>query len=325
MYFTEWNAKSMIKSIHLKNWQSWESETIDFSDGLNVLLGISDSGKSALIRAIQWVVLCKNPGSANSFIRDGETSCMVGIDFDGFTVTRFGGSDRRYVLYKSTDDWQEFKAFKTSVPEPIQEAINMDFINFQSQHDTSFLFSSTSGEVAKLLNEIVDLDVIDHATANINSTIKEHENDVKYLKKDLEGLRESLEVNKLKHDLVKPDMDRANHLDSKLDKLNGKIGDIEKKKKNFERLESEIANTEISIAKYAKYKGISDLIEPVQGLVQNRASKQLEAMKIEKLIRDIDQVEDDLELSSLRLNKLNEKWEKNVGSDCPLCYGEGKI
>lgn len=59
-----------LKRVRLENFQSHRNSVIDFDRGLNVIVGPSDSGKSAIIRAIKWALY--NEPSGNYFIREGE-------------------------------------------------------------------------------------------------------------------------------------------------------------------------------------------------------------------------------------------------------------
>ena len=45
----------MIKSIELKNIQSHENTRLVFDKGINVIVGSSNNGKSAILRGLYWV------------------------------------------------------------------------------------------------------------------------------------------------------------------------------------------------------------------------------------------------------------------------------
>ena len=45
-----------IKKIELHNFQSHEYTEMEFDRGLNVILGNSDVGKTAILRAIKWAL-----------------------------------------------------------------------------------------------------------------------------------------------------------------------------------------------------------------------------------------------------------------------------
>jgi DNA repair exonuclease SbcCD ATPase subunit len=73
-----------IKRLILENFQSHKYSEVDFAAGLNVIVGPSDTGKSAVIRALKWVLY--NEPSGDFFIREGETNCSVTIHISDGTI-----------------------------------------------------------------------------------------------------------------------------------------------------------------------------------------------------------------------------------------------
>ncbi len=152
----------MIKSIVMKNFQSHKDTTVLFCDGINAIVGLSDSGKTSILRAIDWVV--NNKPSGEEFISSWseETSVTITLD-NGIVVTRGRSpSDNYYMI-----DDEEFRAFGVHVPVEIKNVMNMEHINIEKQLDPPFLLGSSPGEVAQILNQIVDLGGIDCAISNI--------------------------------------------------------------------------------------------------------------------------------------------------------------
>lgn len=156
----------MINSITLQNFQSHKSSTLEFCKGVNTIKGVSDSGKSSILRGLNLVV--NNKPSGDSYCSHWGGKTIVKAVFDGCPISNIrdkGGNE--YDL-----DGSVFKALAGNVPEEVQTVINMDEINLQGQMDSPFLLSETSGEVAKIFNRTVDLDVIDSTNKNINSEHK---------------------------------------------------------------------------------------------------------------------------------------------------------
>ena len=76
-----------IKQLRLKNFQSHEDTVLDFVPGLNVLLGNSDTGKSAIVRAIRW--LFYNEPAGDEFLQRGKSLVEVEAEFyDGSRLKR---------------------------------------------------------------------------------------------------------------------------------------------------------------------------------------------------------------------------------------------
>ena len=46
----------MLQKVILENFQAHEMSVIEFTEGINVICGASDQGKSSVIRAIRWAL-----------------------------------------------------------------------------------------------------------------------------------------------------------------------------------------------------------------------------------------------------------------------------
>lgn len=150
----------MIESVTIWNFQAHRKRRIIFDPRVTSLVGPSDAGKSAILRALRWVFLNKPSGDA--FKRFGSAKVKVIVKIDGHTITRVRGKANTYYL-----DGRKLKAFGNSVPEPIAKILNVTEENFQRQIDAPFWFLKSAGEVSRELNKIVDLQIIDHSLASV--------------------------------------------------------------------------------------------------------------------------------------------------------------
>ena len=157
----------MIESVLLKNFQRHEKLRVDFDPHLTVLTGPTDAGKSSVLRAVKWV--CANRPGGNSFARlESGGAVSVRLKVDGATLRRSRDGGRN--LYELGGE--EYRAFGAGVPEPVAALLNVSELNFQGQHDAAFFFSLPPGEVAKRLNAVVDLELIDVTLANVASEVR---------------------------------------------------------------------------------------------------------------------------------------------------------
>ena len=140
----------MIKKLRIKNFQKHKSIDIEFDDHITSIVGPSDSGKSALIRALKWVITNKPNGM--EFIREGSKKCSVRIETDNHKITRSRGTENTYHL-----DKEVFHAFGNNVPKEIIDSLRMDEINFQGQHVSPCWLNESAGQVSRNLNQIVNL------------------------------------------------------------------------------------------------------------------------------------------------------------------------
>jgi len=163
----------MIKSLEIQNFQSHEDNYLEFDKGVNIIVGSSDSGKTAIIRALRWLAFHKPSGDEMRSHWGGET--RVELFTDDAHVVKKKDKEQEYILGDL-----HFKAFGTTVPDEIVQALNLSDVNLQMQLDAPFLLSETPGAVAQYFNKVARLDKIDRATQTINSSIRQLTNDIKY-------------------------------------------------------------------------------------------------------------------------------------------------
>lgn len=152
----------MIPSIKIQNLQSHKDTNIDFHQGINVVTGITDSGKSGMIRAMKFAAL--NKPSGDSLRRHHTKKTSVTIK----NVTKVRTSSKHFYEV----DGKIYKALRSEVPIPVQDILQLSHVNFQEQHDAYFLIGKSPGEVARTLNEVVDLQVIDLSLKEVKSKVK---------------------------------------------------------------------------------------------------------------------------------------------------------
>jgi len=196
-----------LVAIKLVDFQGHEEITIDFSKTITSLKGPTDAGKSSILRALRWV--CLNDLGGDEFIREGakktkviltvcQTAKETGDNHLSHDITRIKGTSglNTYEL-----NGEELKAFGQGVPQDIVKLLNVNEINFQSQHDSPFWFNETAGEVSRRLNAVVDLSVIDTTLSNISSAVRQAQE-----RKTL--CHERLEEVKKEYEQLKPQQDR---------------------------------------------------------------------------------------------------------------------
>jgi DNA repair protein SbcC/Rad50 len=178
----------MINTLEIKNFQSHIDSIIDFDKGFNVITGASDAGKSAIIRSLLWVITNRPQG--DSFKNwNSDKPVHVGIDFDDNWIVKERKNGKN--VYEIED--KKLEAVRSDVPEEIQSITRITDFNIQTQHGQYFLLQDSPGEVARKLNELVGLDVIDRIYKNLNSRIIESKGRLKIGNERIEGLNEKIE------------------------------------------------------------------------------------------------------------------------------------
>ena len=173
----------MLQTIQIHNFQSHENSQLDLSPGINTLVGDSDCGKSAVMRAILWAIT--NSPQGDAYVSDwtktpkgkqiAGAATYVAIDTNPqkergkFSVVRKRSPEfNGYEVFDGSDNTQ-FEALRTDVPREVSQCFNIGPVNIQRQMDPPFLIASTPGEAARFINQLVNLTDIDEAQTEINS------------------------------------------------------------------------------------------------------------------------------------------------------------
>ncbi len=187
----------MIEQIRIKNFQSHKSTQLKFHPGVNTIVGSSDSGKTAIMRALFWVVQNRPLGSAfvshwalNEKGKQAEP-CWALVTTNDKKIKRVKLNEKNsYII-----DSKILEAMRTEVPPEVSHAFNLTDVNIQKQMDSPFLLSESAGEVARFFNRIIRLDIIDTFLSSVDSKKREtkkqclaFEADTARLEKELEEL-----------------------------------------------------------------------------------------------------------------------------------------
>jgi len=163
-----------LVGLEVTNFQPHASLRIKFGPLVNCIKGPNGRGKSSLIRAIRWVVFNRPLG--DSVIKWGEEKSRVIIRTESTKVSRSRGN--KLNCYR-INGGRPFDAIGTSVPAAVTDSLRFDEINFQKQIDPPFWLTLSPSEVAKELNRIVDLEIIDKAAAAAASKLRAVQAEIK--------------------------------------------------------------------------------------------------------------------------------------------------
>lgn len=155
----------MITKIKLTNFQSHKDTELELHPGLNVIYGESDQGKTAILRALTWVMT--NRPLSNRFLMRGAKECRVEITTDKGTVVR----ERKRGFNGYIVNGETFKEIGSSVPPQVAEVLNLGEINLQPQLSPFFLITQSPGQISRYISELLGYDVIDLAQSECKSRL----------------------------------------------------------------------------------------------------------------------------------------------------------
>jgi DNA repair exonuclease SbcCD ATPase subunit len=167
----------MIEGLAVYNFQSHEGTCLTLHPGVNAIVGPTDSGKSALLRALRWVL--RNKPDGKDFIQSGKDICMVELHLpDGIVVTRRRTATKNEYLVEHGDVEDVFAGMGGTVPPAVAELLETSPVEFGDgeerdfniarQMDPLFFLSEKPSTRAKLLGRISGIDRIDAAIQKAN-------------------------------------------------------------------------------------------------------------------------------------------------------------
>jgi exonuclease SbcC len=301
---------------------------IDFSD-FTAIKGPTNSGKSAIIRALIWCLY--NRPSGTDFITHGEDTAKVTIIFtDGTEITRCRSTngENYYEVVRKGKPALHLEGFGVG---PVQEVIDshgmrevnfageMQSLNVCGQFAKPFFLAESAPERAVIIGKLANTDVVDLAIKNVASEIREDKATLKKLRSDLVDINNQLkdlkDVPFLERDLEvilsqKLEIDKLVSLVEKVQSIKDNIGKLNEQKKKLQKLISEESFVNCLI------KDIDDIVSTNNELKQvNKTNTTINSItttknKLDKVLNNINLIEvegviQDLDSTVKTLKNLN--------------------
>ena len=258
-----------ITKVHLENFQSHKKTSLEFDRGLNVILGNSDSGKTAILRAIKWALY--NEPQGDYFIMQGQNQVLVEIEFsNGAIIKRLKSSSKNdYYLKLPNQEEQKFEAFGRSVPQEIinitgmyKMSLNDDktsILNIADQLEGPFLLNQVPSVRASAIGRLISVNYIDDA---LRDTVRQNKT-VNTNIRNLEKSKTELEEEIAKFDYLKDLEKKYEELKSIRDEISIKEDKLKLYKKlsySFKEIDNEINSINIDISKLPDLELLSSIV-----------------------------------------------------------------
>ena len=226
-----------ISQIHIKNFQNHEDTIIELSDGLNILTGTSDSGKTAIYRALEYVYLMGAEGYGSwdtTWVQHGASYATISLTFDdGSKLLRIKGDSKNEIyLFKDDDDEPFYSKTKVGIKydQEVLEFLNNPFYDkeigslpFTNQTDSIFLVGASESKIPEFIAKM--------------SNFTEFEQAVNYLEKENNFYTKQIRLGEEKIQKYKNDLEKYADLDSKIESM-----------ENIETYKTEITSIKNTIA-----------------------------------------------------------------------------
>jgi len=305
----------LITNLKIRNYQSIRRADLELGQ-FTILIGESDIGKSAVIRAIEALVI-NRPGK--DFISHGQKSTGVSIQFEDH-VSPVSWIKTASSTYKVDD--LEFEKTGRTVPEEISAIVRLGSIdvgsvnfnvNIHKQMDLPYLVMESGPSRAKVLGELSGVNTIFLAIQEVRKL----ELNAKRLQStrlsDLEIAKEKLDTfrdlpeQKKRLEVIQAKVKESTILSEQADQMRRKSEELNWAEGNLASARSKASNAQEIIEKINSHTNYAFCIETME-------KRQLEIQRVELILRNstvsISQIEE-------RISKLEDEIGDIV--TCPTC------
>ena len=324
----------IIKRVQLENYRSHSNTTVEFTKGVNLILGKNGRGKTSILEAISTVMFNTKDRSGKetgkSYIKFGEKSSKVDIDFianDGREYnlkTEFFKTKPKKQTLKDTigseydGDIQEKLEELCGIKKGFEETYENIVIAKQNEFINIFKDSGTTRE--KTFNKIFNTQIYKEMYDSfLKEAIDKYKEKVKDLDKEITFLKENMEDKEQITNFLKEEKEVEKNLQDDFKNINVVSKNLENEIKDYETTEIELNNLIKNIKdeenKIKKYLNIlkENIIEAKQAkkskiIVKETEKSYLEYLEIENRLKDLRENLDNL----LEEQKLNIQYQNNI-------------
>ena len=194
-------TKRYLKKVHIRNFQSHRNTEVNLKPGINLIVGTSDVGKSAFMRALNLVMHNEVPN--REFVTYGEKDATVILEFsDGTIVERVKGANKN-AYYATLPDGTTIEKEKlgntSSIPEEIYKALGSPPVDkrygnlaYAEQLSPLFLVSLSTTELPRCISELTGLDDYENAAMSLAKSARQFDRKIKETKSRITGFEASM-------------------------------------------------------------------------------------------------------------------------------------
>ena len=324
----------IIKKVQLENYRSHSNTTVEFTKGVNLILGKNGRGKTSILEAISTVMFNTKDRTGKetgkSYIKFGEKSSKVDIDFianDGreynlkteFFKTKPKKQTLKDMIGSEYDgDIQEKLEELCGIKKGFEETYENIVIAKQNEFINIFKDSGTTRE--KTFNKIFNTQIYKEMYDSfLKEAIDKYKSEKENLDSKINSLKENMEDKEQITNFLKEEKEVEKNLQDRFKNINVVSKNLENEIKDYETTEIELNNLVKNIKdeenKIKKYLNIlkENIIEAKQAkkskiIVKETEKSYLEYLEIENRLKDLRENLDNL----LEEQKLNIQYQNNI-------------
>jgi len=326
--------KMIIKKVQLENYRSHSNITVEFTKGVNLILGKNGRGKTSILEAISTVMFNTKDRSGKetgkSYIKFGEKSSKVEIDF-------IANDGREYNLktefFKTKPKKQTLKdiigsEYDGAIQEKLEELCGIkkgfeetyENIVIAKQNEFINIFKAKPKDREEIFNKIFNTQIYKEMYDSfLKEAIDKYKSEKENLDSKINYLKENMEDKEQITNFLKEEEIIKNTLNKDFSETTEIINKLLNEIKDYETTEIELNNLIKNIKdeenKIKKYLNIlkENIIEAKQAkkskiIVKETEKSYLEYLEIENRLKDLRENLDNL----LEEQKLNTQYQNNI-------------
>ena len=324
----------IIKRVQLENYRSHSNTTVEFTKGVNLILGKNGRGKTSILEAISTVMFNTKDRTGKetgkSYIKFGEKSSKVDIDF-------IANDGREYNLktefFKTKPKKQTLKdiigsEYDGDIQEKLEELCGIkkgfeetyENIVIAKQNEFINIFKAKPKDREEIFNKIFNTQIYKEMYDSfLKEAVDKYKEKVKDLEKEITFLKENMEDKEQITNFLKEEKEVEKNLQDNFKNINVVSKNLENEIKDYETTEIELNNLIKNIKdeenKIKKYLSLlkENIVEAKQAkkskiIIKESEKSYLEYLEIENRLKNLRENLDNL----LEEQKLNIQYQNNI-------------
>jgi len=170
--------KIFITKLELLHFQKHTHLILEFVNGVNIIHGETDAGKSCVVRAIKWIFF--NEPKGDCIRKEGTKQTSVKVWLSNGNIVERLKSDTVNAYIINEDNKNRYDSIGKQIPTEVRKVLGINplevdgeeiILNVANQISLPFLMDKSGTFRNKLFNKLTGADLLDNAMQGLNSDL----------------------------------------------------------------------------------------------------------------------------------------------------------